>query len=63
MVEETKAKAKNAFFEAASLPAKDVETSKLGVLALQDGSVFQGFSFGAEKSVSGECVFQTGNFD
>lgn len=29
-------------------------------LTLEDGSVFQGFSFGAEKSVSGEVVFNTG---
>jgi carbamoyl-phosphate synthase/aspartate carbamoyltransferase len=33
----------------------------LATLVLKDGSSFQGFSFGAEvKSVSGECVFQTG---
>ncbi|CAB4376032.1 unnamed protein product [Rhizophagus irregularis] len=33
----------------------------LATLVLKDGSCFQGFSFGAEvKSVSGECVFQTG---
>lgn len=31
-------------------------------LELQDGSAYQGFSFGAEKSVSGELVFQTGNW-
>ena len=31
------------------------------VLELADGSAFKGISFGAEgKSVSGECVFQTG---
>lgn len=31
------------------------------ILELLDGSVFQGFSFGAPgKSVAGECVFQTG---
>ncbi|MDP7116473.1 MAG: glutamine-hydrolyzing carbamoyl-phosphate synthase small subunit [Candidatus Woesearchaeota archaeon] len=29
-------------------------------LILQDGSVFQGKSFGAEKSISGEVVFNTG---
>lgn len=29
-------------------------------LELQDGDVYEGFSFGAEKSVSGELVFQTG---
>ena len=33
-----------------------------GLMALefQDGSVYQGYSFGAQKSVSGEMVFQTG---
>lgn len=35
-------------------------TSKM-VLELADGTAFQGFSFGAKgKSISGECVFQTG---
>jgi len=29
-------------------------------LELEDGQVYQGFSFGAEKNVSGELVFQTG---
>lgn len=29
-------------------------------LELEDGSVYQGFSFGAEKSIAGELVFQTG---
>ena len=39
----------------------DVEqqSSKV-VLELQDGRVFEGISFGAEKSASGELVFQTG---
>lgn len=37
---------------------KDVTTA---ALVLQDGSSYQGISFGAEgKSISGECVFQTG---
>ena len=32
-----------------------------GVLELADGSAFRGISFGAQgKSISGECVFQTG---
>ncbi|EMR08946.1 carbamoyl-phosphate synthase, large subunit [Pneumocystis murina B123] len=30
------------------------------VLELEDGTAYQGYSFGAEKSVSGELVFQTG---
>jgi len=29
-------------------------------LILEDGSSFEGYSFGSERSVSGECVFQTG---
>lgn len=39
---------------------KDVTTA---ALVLQDGSSYQGISFGSEKkSISGECVFQTGKF-
>ncbi|OJJ45016.1 hypothetical protein ASPZODRAFT_667916 [Penicilliopsis zonata CBS 506.65] len=33
---------------------------KLVALELEDGTVYQGYSFGAEKSVAGELVFQTG---
>ena len=29
-------------------------------LELQDGAVYQGYSFGAKKNVAGELVFQTG---
>src|ERR1700736_1804472 len=29
-------------------------------LELEDGTVYQGYSFGAQKSVAGELVFQTG---
>jgi carbamoyl-phosphate synthase/aspartate carbamoyltransferase len=37
---------------------KDVTTA---AFVLQDGSCYQGISFGSEsKSISGECVFQTG---
>jgi hypothetical protein len=32
------------------------------VLMLNDGTVCEGISFGAEKSVAGECVFQTGKY-
>lgn len=32
------------------------------LLELTDGSAYEGYSFGAEKSISGECVFQTGEF-
>lgn len=39
---------------------KDVTTA---TLVLKDGSSYQGISFGSEeKSISGECVFQTGKF-
>ncbi|KAK3845015.1 MAG: hypothetical protein J3R72DRAFT_521378 [Linnemannia gamsii] len=42
-------------------PCDQVEPSTIATLVLQDGSSFQGISFGAEtKSISGECVFQTG---
>src|SRR6056300_841420 len=30
------------------------------ILALEDGSVFKGFSFGAKSTVQGEAVFNTG---
>lgn len=49
---------------AAQFVGKDGKVSgqeRLMTLELQDGSAYQGFSFGAEKSVSGELVFQTGN--
>eukprot|EP01116_Phalansterium_solitarium_P021821 TRINITY_DN6959_c0_g1_i2.p1 TRINITY_DN6959_c0_g1~~TRINITY_DN6959_c0_g1_i2.p1 ORF type:complete len:1884 (-),score=892.07 TRINITY_DN6959_c0_g1_i2:456-6107(-) len=36
------------------------QTFTKAVLELQDGTQFEGFSFGAEKTVTGECVFQTG---
>ena len=35
-------------------------SGKMFALELEDGTVYQGYSFGAEKSVSGELVFQTG---
>jgi carbamoyl-phosphate synthase/aspartate carbamoyltransferase len=39
---------------------KDVTTA---AFVLKDGTSFQGISFGSEtKSISGECVFQTGKF-
>ena len=30
------------------------------VLALEDGSIFRGFSFGAKATIMGEAVFNTG---
>jgi carbamoyl-phosphate synthase / aspartate carbamoyltransferase len=44
--------------EPASGPLTD--QGKLVCLQLEDGTVYQGHSFGAEKSVAGELVFQTG---
>ncbi len=36
-----------------------MSTSKPAVLALEDGSVMRGVAFGADATVSGECVFNT----
>jgi len=36
-----------------------MSTSKPAVLALEDGSLFHGRAFGADATVSGECVFNT----
>lgn len=42
---------------------EDSKDATTAALVLQDGTSFQGFSFGSEKaSISGECVFQTGNY-
>ncbi|KAJ2685142.1 Carbamoyl-phosphate synthase, partial [Coemansia sp. RSA 1285] len=39
----------------------DAQDPTVAALVLKDGTVMQGYSFGAEtKSISGECVFQTG---
>jgi carbamoyl-phosphate synthase/aspartate carbamoyltransferase len=38
----------------------DAEDEGLISLELEDGVVYQGYSFGAQKSVAGELVFQTG---
>lgn len=35
-------------------------SGRLVALELEDGTVYQGYNFGAEKSVAGELVFQTG---
>ena len=43
-----------------SAPARADAHPKLVTLELKDGSAFQGYSFGAERSVAGELVFQTG---
>lgn len=42
----------------ASAPLRD--NKRVVALELEDGTVYQGYSFGAEKNVAGELVFQTG---
>ncbi|RAO69241.1 uncharacterized protein BHQ10_005253 [Talaromyces amestolkiae] len=48
-----------AFIPAATSPIVGNSEKKMA-LELEDGTVYQGYSFGAEKSVAGELVFQTG---
>ncbi|KAF3902971.1 Dihydroorotase [Dactylellina cionopaga] len=48
------------FTKAGQLAEGTSEDEGLMALEFQDGSIYQGFSFGAQKSVSGEMVFQTG---
>jgi carbamoyl-phosphate synthase/aspartate carbamoyltransferase len=43
-----------------SAPILGGEDDGLISLELEDGTVYQGYSFGAKKSVAGELVFQTG---
>lgn len=38
------------------------DTNRKMLLELQDGSTYQGYSFGASRSCGGELVFQTGMF-
>ncbi len=44
----------------AQLSGNSVGEERLVALELEDGVVYQGYSFGAQKSVAGELVFQTG---
>ncbi|RYP79616.1 hypothetical protein DL769_002855 [Monosporascus sp. CRB-8-3] len=46
--------------EPASARIMDSDNDSLVCLDLQDGSSYKGYSFGANKSVAGELVFQTG---
>ena len=41
-------------------PTADTAAPEVMCLELQDGEVFQGYSFGSPRSVAGELVFQTG---
>ena len=45
--------------ESSILAAEDSE-GKIMQLELEDGTIYQGYSFGAERAISGEMVFQTG---
>lgn len=47
-------------FAPASARNAGTDGEPLMSLELPDGSVYQGYSFGAEKSIAGELVFQTG---
>ena len=46
----------------ARLPSQLWPQAQTGRLVLEDGSVFEGVSFGAPTSVSGEVVFNTGAY-
>ncbi len=48
------------FFPPVTAEMLDTKHGGLISLELQDGTVYQGYSFGAKKSVAGELVFQTG---
>lgn len=50
----------NFFPPASASIAASGDDEKLVCLELQDGTTYQGYSFGAQKSIAGELVFQTG---
>lgn len=50
----------SAFFAPASGRVSESADEKMVSLELEDGVVYQGYSFGADKSIAGELVFQTG---
>lgn len=45
---------------ASSYGSSQTSANDTMILELGDGTLLQGVSFGAAKSVAGECVFQTG---
>jgi carbamoyl-phosphate synthase/aspartate carbamoyltransferase len=47
-------------FRPATARVAKAESQGLVTLELEDGSAYQGYSFGAPKSIAGELVFQTG---
>ncbi|SPQ23607.1 986d94d2-59df-4c8f-ac87-13177bf6dd50 [Thermothielavioides terrestris] len=49
-----------ALYRPATARVAHAESQGLVTLELEDGSAYQGYSFGAPKSIAGELVFQTG---
>ena len=47
-------------YRPATVPIGETDSNGIVCLELEDGSVYQGYSFGAPKSIAGELVFQTG---
>jgi carbamoyl-phosphate synthase / aspartate carbamoyltransferase len=47
-------------YRPASVPIGGTQSDGMICLELEDGTVYQGYSFGAPKSIAGELVFQTG---
>jgi carbamoyl-phosphate synthase/aspartate carbamoyltransferase len=47
-------------YRPASVPIGGTKIDGMICLELEDGTVYQGYSFGAPKSIAGELVFQTG---
>ncbi|KAK4454336.1 protein pyrABCN [Podospora aff. communis PSN243] len=47
-------------YRPASVPIGGTKNDGMICLELEDGTVYQGYSFGAPKSIAGELVFQTG---
>ncbi|KAK3307076.1 uncharacterized protein B0T15DRAFT_413945 [Chaetomium strumarium] len=47
-------------YRPATARISEAESQGLVTLELEDGSAYQGYSFGARKSIAGELVFQTG---
>ncbi|KAK4146837.1 uncharacterized protein C8A04DRAFT_25414 [Dichotomopilus funicola] len=47
-------------YRPATARVNNTESQGLVTLELEDGAAYQGYSFGASKSISGELVFQTG---
>ncbi|RKF73828.1 Protein pyrABCN [Golovinomyces cichoracearum] len=48
------------FYSPATVNNLNSEDKELTCLELEDGTVYEGYSFGAKKSIAGELVFQTG---